>query len=192
MKLKICGIQTLDDIASINGTGVDYAGFVFVSGHRQEVSIDRARELRAALDPSITAVGVFVNEPYELIKRIVDEGIIDAVQFHGDREYSMNVLTLRGMVISSEQDIKATVSDYVVFDGHWNGAIGSTGGTFDWRLVEGYKEKPFFLAGGINIGNIKEAMAYKPYGIDMSSGAEEEGRKSRRKIIELVNVCKVH
>jgi phosphoribosylanthranilate isomerase len=186
MKLKICGIRTAEDAEALNGTGIDFAGFVFVSGHRQEVSVERARELRAALDPEIKTVGVFVNEPYEFIKYLTDEKIIDAVQFHGESEYGLPVPTIKGMVIRGKEDIKPTDCDMVVFDGHKDGVVGSSGGTFDWRLVEGYKEKPFFLAGGINIDNIEKAMAHKPYGIDLSSGAEEGGKKSREKITEVV------
>jgi phosphoribosylanthranilate isomerase len=62
---------------------------------------------------------------------------------------------------------------------------------FNWRLIEGYCEKPFFLAGGINISNIRKAMALNPYCIDISSGVEENGAKSLNKIMEVAYECKI-
>ena len=65
------------------------------------------------------------------------------------------------------------------------------GGSLIGGLIEGYNEKPFFLAGGINITNIKEAMKLNPYCIDISSGVEENGEKSLEKIKEVVYGCKI-
>ena len=88
MRLKICGLRTLQDIDFVNQAQVDYAGFVFTQ-HRQQISVETARMLKKALSSHIKSVGVFVDEPYGFIKDIVDEGIIDMVQFHGDCEYNM-------------------------------------------------------------------------------------------------------
>jgi phosphoribosylanthranilate isomerase len=135
---------------------------------------------------------VFVEEDYAFIKRAVDEKIIDIVQFHGDFEYEMPCETIRAFRIRSAADIKPTNCDFVLFDSFKEGVSGSSGTTFDWRIIDGYNDKkPFFLAGGINLSNIKEAIKYNPYCIDISSGAEDEnGRKSLKKITEIANECK--
>ena len=192
MKLKICGLTSHTDIDYVNQARVDYAGFVFASGHRQEISKNMALAFKKQLDPKIMAVGVFVDEPLSLILDIVNSGCIDAVQLHGKAEYPLPVPTLRGMVMRDKSDILATACDYVIFDGHWNGAVGSSGGSFDWRLIADYQDKPFFLAGGIHINNIYQAFTFKPYGIDISSGVEENGKKSLVKILEVSHACKNH
>ena len=190
MKLKICGLTSLQDIDYVNQADVDYAGFVFASGHRLEIDLKTARKFKTALKPEIQAVGVFINESYEFIKSLVDEKIIDVVQFHGDNEYKMSVPTIRAMLMENKDSIKPTICDFVVFDSHRSSNIGSTGEKFDWQLIAAYNEKPFFLAGGINISNIKNAMSFKPYGIDLSSGVEENNKKSLNKIMEIAYACR--
>ena len=190
MKLKICGLKTLHDIDCVNRAGVDYAGFVFTP-HRQQISVETAKMLKGALHPAIKSVGVFIDEPYELIKAIVDAGIIDLVQFHGTREYAMPCPTVKAFRMRAREDIKPTHCDFVLFDSFRKGTRGSTGGMFNWRLIENYNEKPFFLAGGIDISNIKKAMELNPYCIDISSGVEENGEKSLKKIMEVTYECKI-
>ena len=185
MKLKICGLKRLEDISFVNQAKVDYAGFVFAPS-RQQVSADLARQMKAALDPRIKAVGVFVGESPEFVKQLVEEKIIDIVQFHGDVEYALPCPTIRAFSMNSKADIKPTMCDFVLFDAQKSGTRGKAGGVFDWRLIDGYEEKPFFLAGGINITNIRAAAQLNPYCIDLSSGAEDgSGQKSLSKILEL-------
>jgi phosphoribosylanthranilate isomerase len=184
--------MTLRDIDCVNRAGVDFAGFVFTR-HRQQISIETAKILRSALDPSIKAVGVFTNEDYGFVKQIVDEGVVDLVQFHGDREYAVPCPTIRAFRMRSKTDIVPTGCDYLLFDSFTEGTRGSTGGMFDWRLIEDYdRAKPFFIAGGINMANIREAIALDPYGVDISSGVEENGVKSLRKIMEVSSCIKTY
>ena len=192
MKLKICGIKRLQDIEYLNRAKVDFAGFVFAPS-RQQITPEFARELKSALDPNIKTVGVFVNESREFIKKLVDERIIDVVQFHGGDEFALDCPTIRAFRIRSKEDILPTSCDFALFDAYKEGVAGGAGITFDWNAIADYaldsNSKPFFLAGGINIGNLRRAMELKPYAIDISSGAEDEtGQKSLEKILELKEV----
>ena len=189
MKLKICGLKNLQEVAYVNQAEVDFAGFVFTP-HRQQVSAEMAKTLKASLNPNIKAVGVFVNESYDFIKSIVDKGIIDVVQFHGSSEYDMPCQTIKAYRMQSKADIKPTQCDFVLFDAYRDGTMGSTGGLFDWRLIDSYNEKPFFLAGGINMSNINAAIGLNPFCIDISSGVEVNGEKSLAKILEVAYECK--
>ena len=190
MKIKICGLRTLRDIGFVNAAGVDFAGFVFTA-HRQQIGVETARALKAALSPKIKSVGVFIDEPGDFIRNIVDEGIIDLVQFHGAREYEMPCPTIKAFRMRTKADIKPTGCDFVLFDAFSRGTRGSTGGMFNWRLIKDYHEKPFFLAGGIDISNIRAAMELDPFCIDISSGVEENGEKSLEKIMEVAYECKI-
>jgi len=214
MKLKICGLKRLQDVDYVNQANIEFTGLVFAPS-RQQITAEFAKELKAALNPNIKAVGVFVNESYEFIKSLVDDNIIDIAQFHGDVEYDLPIPTIRAFRMRTAEDIIPTNCDYVLFDSYKEGTRGSTGGMFDWRLIDEYArmgmrvretsrsparrtlmtdvnlniKKPFFLAGGINITNIKQAMKLNPYCIDISSGAEDEnGDKSLDKILELKDV----
>ena len=191
MKLKICGLTKMKEIEYVNHAQVDYAGFVFTP-HRQQITVENAISLKKELCPHIKSVGVFVGEPYDYIKEIVDQGIIDVVQFHGDGEHKMPCPTIRAFRMRSKSDIKPTRCDFVLFDSFHTGTRGATGGMFDWRLIDSYNQKPFFMAGGINISNIKKAMELNPYCIDISSGVEENGEKSFEKIMQVARECKAH
>ena len=71
--------------------------------------------------------------------------------------------------------------DYYLFD---HGS-GGTGESFDWSMLKEVN-KPVFLAGGINLSNIDEALKMNVYGLDVSSGVETDGFKDREKIKEIV------
>ena len=182
-KIKFCGLRRPCDIEAANELGVDYAGFVFAEKSRRFVSKEQAAALKALLSPKIKAVGVFVDEKAEKIAELCKEGIIDAVQLHGneseDHIKSLRALThvpvIRAFRISGEEDMKEAVrssADIILLD---SGA--GTGTVFDWKLLRGM-ERPFFLAGGLDPFNVSEAVrALHPFGVDVSSGIETEGFK---------------
>ncbi len=195
VKLKICGLQTIQDVEAVNTILPDYAGFVFAESRRR-ISEETAAELRNKLAPGIIAVGVFVNENPEKILRLCRSQTIDVIQLHGDeneeyhnrlREKLSNPI-LRAVRVRSEQDIleaEGRNCDYLLLDAYREQEYGGSGVEFDWGLIPKLK-KPFFLAGGINIGNVVKAIQkYRPYCIDVSTGVETEGRKDPDKLREL-------
>ena len=190
MKIKICGLTRECDINYVNEALPDYAGFVF-AGSKRKVSADQAFALKRGLSSSIKAVGVFVDHDISFIRDLLKRGVIDIVQLHGheDEEYisAINAPVIKAVRLDkksekSERSEKFDYpADYLLFD---SPSAGS-GKTFDWSLIP-KTEKPFFLAGGINIGNISGAIEIKPYAIDVSSGVETDGAKDRCKILEIV------
>ena len=217
-KIKICGLMSFDDINYVNEALPDYIGFVFAESKRR-VTVEQAKQLKARLARRIQAVGVFVNEDINKIKMLVDEKIIDAVQLHGDEDdaYVKNVKRFNVPVIKAIR-VKTTVAafiehehamlnsdalcqagcevnaqtpaDFILFDTYKSGQYGGTGERFDWSLCKQCKQ-PFFLAGGLNAGNIAEAITTTaPYCVDISGGVETGGKKDRNKILEIVNLVK--
>ena len=81
--VKICGLSRECDIDYVNSSKPDYVGFVF-SKSKRRVTPKQAEKLKLKLSSSIKAVGVFVNEPLELIADLCRQNIIDVVQLHGD------------------------------------------------------------------------------------------------------------
>jgi phosphoribosylanthranilate isomerase len=66
-----------------------------------------------------------------------------------------------------------------------------SGKLFDWKLIDNLKlNKPWFLAGGIDLKNIEKAMSFYPFAVDISSGAETDGIKDREKILQLIAMLK--
>ena len=189
--IKICGIWRREDIAYVNEAMPDYIGFVFAPSKRQ-ITPDVALELKNALHPDIQTAGVFVNSPIEDISSLYRHHIIHIAQLHGneDTAYINELKAVTGIPVikairaDSEDAVIAAnenPSDYLLFDY----GTGGTGKSFPWEFLSHCK-RPFFLAGGINATNIKQAKHYRPFCIDVSSGAETDGCKDKEKILTLV------
>ena len=193
-KIKICGLRRPEDIAYVNEAKPDFAGFIIdVPKSRRNVPQEKVRELTALLSPEILPVGVFVNAPMETILSLVTDGTLKAVQLHGQESQSyLEELKkqvagplIRAFSIRSPEDLteaEKSPADFVLLD---NGA-GGTGETFDWSLLSSF-DRPFFLAGGLRLENITEAVnRFHPYALDLSSGVETDGYKDKEKIIAAV------
>lgn len=196
VKLKICGIKRREDAEYLNEFQHDFAGFVF-AGTKRKIDFETAKTLREVLDPKIQTVGVFVNADIGSIRRLADNQIIDFVQLHGDEDNGYigklrevcNLPIIKAQRITSREDIKPYDSDYYLFDTMKTGEYGGTGESFDWSILENV-EKPFFIAGGINLGNLDGAMKIatekSAFALDISSGVETDGVKDKIKIQETV------
>lgn len=197
IKVKICGLQSEDDISYANELKPDYVGFVFLKGRRRYISPEKAARLRELLDPAIQCVGVFVNEPIENVISLFNSETIQVAQLHGheDVDYAKQLKELcnkpiiKAFIIKNEDDINKALSydcDYLLLD---NGL--GTGETFDWSLIRNI-DKPFFLAGGLTPENVQEAIALThPYGVDSSSGVETDCHKDYNKIKAFINAAHI-
>ena len=195
VKIKLCGLTRVEDIAAVNRLLPDYIGFVFAKKSRRYVSPERAAELKALLDPRITAVGVFVNETPENIANLLESGVIDAAQLHGDEdeEYisSLRKLTdktlIKAFKVNSVQDVikaESSSADLVLLD---SGA--GTGSVFDWELIRTVKRR-YFLAGGLDSRNVGEAIeTLRPWAVDVSSGVETGGIKDEKKMADFISAA---
>jgi phosphoribosylanthranilate isomerase len=189
-KVKICGLFRPEDIEIVNslvdsGLHPDYIGFVFAESRRR-VTPEVASRLRAGLSPEIAAVGVFVNEPIENIAALVADGVIDAVQLHGNEDctYIRELKSLTSVPIIDTSG--SPLADYHLFDSPNPGS----GVAFDWSEIP-ESGKPFFLAGGLNPDNIGDAIRLvSPFAADVSSGVEVGGVKDAQKIRKFMQIAK--
>lgn len=190
-KVKFCGLTRLGDIKAANALLPDYVGFVFVSESRRCVSAESARALKQALHPGILSVGVFVNEPPERVAELLESRIIDIAQLHGDEEDGyIRELRRRSkkplikafrFPQASIEEINNCTADYVLLD---SGA--GTGNTFNWYQITGVK-RPYFLAGGLDPGNVADAIRLlHPFAVDISSGIESDGVKDKKKMAAFI------
>jgi len=189
MKIKICGLFRKEDIEYVNQVKPDYIGFVFAKSPRQ-VTYQQAKELKMLLDKDIKAVGVFVNGNIDDIVRLVDDHIIDIVQLHGHENHQyiqelkryIDCQIIKAIKIKDEKTkFEDYDVDYYLLDGQQPGS----GQAFDWHLIQ-KMNKPFFLAGGIGLNNIDDALKISCFALDVSSGVETNGVKDQTKIEEIV------
>ncbi len=182
-KIKICGLTVPEDVRIVNGLRPDYVGFVFFRGSRRCVDRKSAEELRSILDPRIQSVGVFVDEDIHVVAGLLESGIIQLAQLHGSEDDSYirelrdmtNRPVMKAFRISSPSDAEMagrSAADMILLD---SGA--GSGKVFEWASA-GRIERPYFLAGGLTPGNVGQAIrTLHPYGVDVSSGVETEGKK---------------
>lgn len=196
-KIKICGLSRKSDIEAVNELLPDYIGFVFAKGSKRLVDEETAKNLKNDLNPSIKAVGVFVNEEMEKIIRLCNSHIIDIIQLHGDEgeEYIKELKNhvpnkiIKAVRVRSNEDIlkvSSLSSDFLLLDTYQENEYGGSGKTFDWSMISEY-DKPYFLAGGIHTDNVIQAIKMcHPYCIDVSSGVETDGVKDPVKINDII------
>jgi len=197
-RIKICGLTSPEEIGYANELLPDYAGFVFAPSRRR-ITIDQAVVLRLALSPAVRSVGVFVNEEISVIKKL--RGVLHLVQIHGDEDEAylralkkeVGLPVIRAVRVRSAEDIQkalAIPADYILFDAYSPAGYGGTGVTFGWELVAGFP-RPFFLAGGLDGDNAADAVqAAAPFCVDLSSGAETDGKKDRQKMQKIISAVR--
>lgn len=188
-KIKICGLKRREDIEYVNKYQPDYIGFVF-AGKKRKLTYDQVVDLKKYLTSSIQVVGVFVNEDISFVEKLVKEHVIDLVQLHGqeDQKYiqalkeKVDVSIIKAIQIKNEDSFNEHYDvDYYLYD-H---GTGGTGESFDWSMLKEV-DNPVFLAGGINLLNIDDALKKNVYALDVSSGVETDGFKDEKKIKKIV------
>ena len=178
------------DIEYANRVKPDLVGFIFANTRRQ-ISPAQAKQFREALDAEIPAVGVFVNEDISVITSLVQNGCIDMIQLHGEEDADYirrlrevcDVPVIKAVKVQTVEQIRQAAAlpvDYLLLDTYRKGVLGGTG-EFG---------KPYFLAGGLHAGNLREAAALGSYGLDVSSGIETDGSKDFTKMVEVMELVR--
>lgn len=200
------------DIEYANRVKPDFVGFIFANT-RRKISAAQAKQFRKALDAEISAVGVFVNEDISVITSLVQDGCIDMIQLHGEEDADYirrlheicDVPVIKAVKVQTVEQIRQAAAlpvDYLLLDTYRKGVLGGTGEAFDWELLREAKAaagdtaegelfgKPYFLAGGLHVGNLREAAALGSYGLDVSSGIETDGSKDFDKMVEVMELVR--
>jgi phosphoribosylanthranilate isomerase len=180
MVIKICGITRLEDAMLAVDLGARALGFVLWPGSPRHIDPPHARAIVRELPPFVTAVGVFVNEPPEVINTLADAIRLGVVQLHGDEPVSHAEQIERPVLKSvTVQDAEKAAAEWpgqvtLLIDAHDPQRRGGTGQTTDWTVAAALAaRRRILLAGGLRPENVGEAISrVRPYGIDVSSGVE--------------------
>lgn len=196
-QIKLCGLTRECDIEVVNELKPDYIGFVFAVKSKRYVTPEKAFLLKNMLHPEIKAVGVFVREDVKVVADLLNQGIIDIAQLHGgeSEEYIGQLRSLtekpvfQAFRIETEEDIlkaEKSSADRILLDS----GKGGTGTVFNWNLIK-HLDRPYFLAGGLDLTNVEEALEkLKPFGVDVSSGIETDGLKDKDKMKAFVQAVR--
>ena len=199
---KICGLKDSQNALVARENGASFLGFVFVHGVRRELSLDLAiqilneyRNESGRGGPAL--VGLFANQPIEEVNEIISECGLDYAQLCGDEDKSywdeVDAEVIKQVKIDFGVNSKLINSDldnifgagYIpLLDKYEKGALGGTGKTFDWNVIEQFNlSGKFILAGGLDSENVSQAIRVsRPWAVDVSTGVETDGAKDESKI----------
>lgn len=196
MKVKICGIKTVEEAQLVAKEKPDFIGVVLAPSKRQ-ISLETVKEITESLKGTgIKTVGVYVNPTKEEVAAGLNEGGLDYIQFHGDEDKNF-VEHYKGRAIKafpsnselSYEERFDFAADYILIDSPREKYYGGSGVTFNWSELplETIDKSRLALAGGLNPDNVGKAAATAgPALIDVSSGVETNGEKDPEKIAAFI------
>jgi phosphoribosylanthranilate isomerase len=201
VKVKVCGITSLEDAELAASLGAWTVGMIFYEGSPRRCSLEQAQRIGAALRRKVQLCGVFVNAPLEHVVEMSQQAGLTMLQLHGDEGPSFCAEAARrsgARVIKAAQvsgpgdvqDLERFHVDFHLLDARARsperaGLRGGTGETFDWELLMLRRSKlPLILSGGLNAQNVAEAIALgRPHAVDTASGTEAApGHKDPQKL----------
>ncbi|MDX3535757.1 phosphoribosylanthranilate isomerase [Streptomyces sp. MB09-01] len=176
--VKICGLKTARDVDAAVAAGADAVGFVFAPGSPRTVDAATARELAARVPDSVLTVGVFRGQAVEEVRRFAEESGVRGVQLHGEEapgDFAALRAEGRTLLRATAEHVKRCGEygeDLLLLDAPDPGS----GKPWNWGSADfTAPEGRWLLAGGLNPGNVREAVAVTgAWGVDVSSGVERE------------------
>ncbi|WP_422017759.1 phosphoribosylanthranilate isomerase [Reyranella sp.] len=209
VQAKICGLSTPETVDAAVEAGAGFVGFVtFPRSPRHVESLDLLKALGARVPTNVIRVGLFVDADDALIDARLATGAIDMLQLHGaetaERVAALKARTgkpvIKAIKVADPADIEggiaayAGVADRLMFDAADGTLPGGNAKAFDWTFLSGRTVPvPWFLAGGLNPGNVAEAVRVTgARAVDVSSGVEAaRGVKSTELIRAFLGAVRV-
>jgi len=186
IKLKICGVKSVEEARQLRACGVDLIGLNFIPSSTRYIPIETAQAILAELqDSGIQSAALFANKPLDDVNDYVRRLQVDYVQLHGnesaDYAEDVNAAIIRAIAVDPSQSAASLIgfinkfpADYFVIDRFQQGR----GDPVDLRLASkiiAAKPGQIFLAGGLTPENLAASLAQtKPYGVDIASGVRDE------------------
>jgi phosphoribosylanthranilate isomerase len=189
-RIKFCGLVRLEDVCLAVQLGVDAIGLVFYPKSPRYLSLDEAKLLRSAIPSHVACVGLFVNQPPELIRQYRDTLGLDVLQFHGD-ETMVQIEACVGATpfwkalrVRPDDDLLELSAGFERADAFlldaYSESFGGTGKRFDWSLAEALPASKVVLSGGLDHDTVAGGICrLQPRGVDVSSGIQADHPRAK-------------
>lgn len=205
LRVKICGINSVEAATAAVACRADFGGLVFFPASPRHAGFDHATRLAEILRGKLQIVSLLVNPDDSLVGELTARVQPDMIQLHGDESPARVAAiarlsrrpVMKALAVTVPEDVRRAheyreVADYILFDsrpGPLSERPGGVGLAFDWRMLSGIRfDRPWGIAGGLNPENVGRAIAIaNPAFVDASSGVEDApGQKNREKIAAFV------
>jgi len=191
MKIKLCGVRTVEDALMCAAEGADEIGVIFAPKSKRRVTVAEARAIREALPARTPLVGVFLDAPLDEVLRIAGEVGLQAAQLHGAWPASGASLPLyAALQVTDESALQPRPGAARIL---LDGPAGGSGKSFAWELAAKRRfEVPVFISGGLTPGNVAQAIEVaRPSGVDVASGIENaQGYKDPARVRAFVQAVR--
>ncbi|MFV8781951.1 phosphoribosylanthranilate isomerase [Microbulbifer sp. SA54] len=204
MRVKICGITSIEDALLAVDAGADALGLVFYPPSPRNVAVEQAAEIARAVSPFVVLTGLFVDAHPQQVEQVLAQVPLNLLQFHGDeaapycrqfhRPY-IKAIRMRPELNPVEAMAAYPDARGVLLDAYRKGVPGGTGDTFDWQRVPqagARNNRHIILAGGLTPDNVAEAvLAARPQAVDVSGGVESApGCKDPQKVRAFIRAAR--
>jgi phosphoribosylanthranilate isomerase len=199
VKVKICGVCSVEDARAAVAAGADFLGLNFHAPSPRHVDLERAVAIAAAV-PGTPLVGVFVDAPREEVERIAATVGLAALQFHGGetRDYCTGwswrtIKALRARVgLDLVAEATGYATDYLLVDSWQPDRPGGTGVPLEPSAAAGLPRERLFVAGGLRADTVAEVVTrLRPFAVDVASGVESRpGKKDHGQVEEFIRRAK--
>jgi phosphoribosylanthranilate isomerase len=200
--IKFCGCTSWADADMAVEAGADAVGMILAPSPRQ-VGLDVVREIVQRLPDRVEAVGVVVNPTAEELDAMLAACPRMTVQFSGSEDPELvarlGERAIKAIHVNAREGneaLEAACARYpqarALFDTYGDGLAGGTGQTFAWeRVAKIARTRDIVIAGGLNATNVEACVrAARPFGVDVRSGIESEGRKDMQKMRAFFNAVR--
>ena len=190
MRVKICGLTTLNTLSAAINSGATYVGFVFFEKSPRHLTIEQAIKMANIVPDGICKTALVVDPSDKDLDDLLDKVPVDMIQLHGHESAErvsevkdkFGLPVMKAVGISDESDLvnlyeHSRIADQILVDTKppKNAVLpGGNGLSFDWKLLAGRRwSTPWMLAGGLNSSNLLQAAKLTgARQFDVSSGVE--------------------
>jgi phosphoribosylanthranilate isomerase len=199
VKVKICGIRSMEHAEHAISVGADFLGFNFVPTSKRVVDPAKAKEIADLIRGKAVLVGVFKDQSVDEVNSIADFMGLDYVQLHGSEDEKfcrqITIPVIKAFGLSPTFDAQETSRHLEKYNIPYYMVDRAEQGEGEMLSLKGAAELaeiyPLFFAGSLTPENVAEVVKHvKPFAVDVAGGIETEGMHDMEKITQFIKNAK--